>query len=296
MVTRAPPKADMKVLDLDAVQTFVLLASLENFTRTAEATGTTQSAVSLKLKRLEALLGRTLLARTPRSVRLTAHGEAFLQRANELLAANQRALSAVAEPAYRLRLGISDHVAGPELAALLARLNAADPALTLEVQIGLSRELLELFDEGELDGALVRHERNHRGGEVLVQDEYGWFAAPRFQWAGDEPLRLANLAPPCGVRALAIRALDTARIPWTEVFVGGGMAAITAAVGAGIATAALAKRIAPSGCIDIGARLRLPRLPNTAIVLYSRAGDPRRRVAFRVISAVFRRVSTPAGS
>jgi DNA-binding transcriptional LysR family regulator len=278
----------MKVLDLEAVQTFVLLASLENFTRTAEATGTTQSAVSLKLKRLESFLGRKLLARTPRSVRLTAHGEAFLQRANELLAANQRALSAVVSPSYRLRLGVSDHVAGPELPALLAQLNTADPALTLEVRIGLSRELLELFDKGELDGAVVRHERGHRGGEVLIQDEYGWFAAPRFQRTENEPLRLANLAPPCGVRAMAIHALDSARIRWTEVFVGGGVAAVAAAVGAGLATAALARRIAPSGCIDVGAKLGLPRLPHTRIVLYSRVGDPRRRVAFRVISAVFR--------
>ena len=59
----------MKTLDLDAVQTFALTASLMNFTRVAEATGTTQSAVSLKLKRLENFLGRRLFERTPRFVK-----------------------------------------------------------------------------------------------------------------------------------------------------------------------------------------------------------------------------------
>jgi DNA-binding transcriptional LysR family regulator len=280
--------AQMKTLDLDAVQTFVLLASLENFTRTAEVTGGTQSAVSLKLKRLEAFLGRKLLARTPRSVRLTAYGEAFLQHANELLAANQRALSAMTAPTYRLRLGISDHVFGPELPAVLAQLSTMDPALTLEVQIGFSRELVNLFDRGELDGVIVRQERSHRGGDVLTNDEYAWFATPRFQRTENEPLRLANLAPPCGVRAIAIRALDAARIPWIEVFVAGGVAAVTAAVSAGIAIAVLSRRIYPGGAVDVGAKLGLPRLPDTRIVLYSRAGDPRRKVAFRVISEVFR--------
>jgi DNA-binding transcriptional LysR family regulator len=288
MIETTNPPAELKTLDLDAVQTFVLLASLENFTRTAEVTGATQSAVSLKLKRLETFLGRKLLARTPRSVRLTAYGEAFLQHANELLAANQRALSAMTAPTYRLRLGISDHVLGPELPALLAQLNTADPALTLEVQIGFSRELVSLFDRGDLDGAVVRQERSHRGGDVLTNDEYAWFAAPQFQRSENQPLRLANLAPPCGVRSIAIRALDAARVPWNEVFLGGGVTAVTAAVSAGLATAVLSRRIAPAGTVDVGARLGLPRLPDTRIVLYSRAGDPRRKVAFRVISEVFR--------
>ena len=53
----------MKTLDLDAVQTFALVATLLNFTRVAEATGTTQSAVSLKLKRLETFLDRHLVER-----------------------------------------------------------------------------------------------------------------------------------------------------------------------------------------------------------------------------------------
>jgi DNA-binding transcriptional LysR family regulator len=80
----------MKTLDLDAVQAFVLVASLANFTRVGEATGMTQSAVSLKLKRLETFLGRRLVERTPRSVALTAEGEAFLAHAKTLLAASAR--------------------------------------------------------------------------------------------------------------------------------------------------------------------------------------------------------------
>src|SRR5262245_10620026 len=230
----------MQTLDLDAVQTFALVASLTNFTRVAEATGTTQSAVSLKLKRLEAFLGRRLVERTPRSVRLTAHGEAFLEHAKILLAANQRALSITPAPAYRLRLGITDHAAGPELPALLARLNATDPGLALEVGIGFSQPLLEAFDRGKFDGVVVRQERSHRGGEALTDDEFAWFAAPTFEQRAGEALRVANLAAPCGVRALALRALDRARIPWREVFVGGGVTAVAAAVNAGLAVAVLA--------------------------------------------------------
>ena len=57
----------MKSLDVEAVQAFVLAADLQSFTRAAEALDTTQSAVSLKIKRLEDQLGRRLLERTRRT-------------------------------------------------------------------------------------------------------------------------------------------------------------------------------------------------------------------------------------
>ena len=41
-------------------------------------------------------------------------------------------------PVYRLTIGISDHVAGPDLAALLSRVSAFDPKLHLDVRIDLS--------------------------------------------------------------------------------------------------------------------------------------------------------------
>src|SRR6201985_1325930 len=82
----------MKTLDIEAVQAFVLTADLKSFTRAAEAMDTTQSAVSLKIKRLEDELGRRLLDRTPRLVRLSADGDAFLAPARSLVAAHHGAV------------------------------------------------------------------------------------------------------------------------------------------------------------------------------------------------------------
>src|SRR5262245_33036838 len=135
----------MRALDLDAVNAFVLVADLHSFTRAAEAQGTTQSAISLKLKRLERHLGRRLIERTPRLVRLSAEGAAFLQLARDLLAAHDRAVSRDAV-VQRLSFGISDHAAGPELPALLARINGYDPNLRLDVRIATSRDTLASFD------------------------------------------------------------------------------------------------------------------------------------------------------
>ena len=277
----------MKTLDLDTVAAFVLVADLASFTRAAEASGTTQSAVSLKLKKLEQRLGRRLIERTPRLVRLSADGATFLDRARDLLAAHERALGSESGQ-RRLGIGISEHAAGPELAELVARLNAYDPALRLDVHVGFSHALLEGFDAGAYDAVLVRREAGRRDGEKLLQDRFGWFAAPTFRPRAGEPLRLASLAPPCGVAAMAGRLLDGKKIPWVEAFVGGGIAAVGAAVTAGLGVAALAARLAPAGSIDIGPAAGLPKLPPSDVMLHSRVSDPRLAGAVRTLAAAFR--------
>jgi DNA-binding transcriptional LysR family regulator len=280
----------MTALDIATVQAFLLVAELQSFTRAAEALGTTQAAVSMKLQRLEAVLGKRLVERSPRAVRLTAEGAVFLENARALMAAHDRALSGHGPARQQLSLGISDHVAGAELVPLLEKLHAVSAALALAVTIGFSRTLLDAYDAGELDAVIVRQEGSRRGGEKLAEDEFGWFAAPRLKWHRGESLRLATLAPPCGVRAVAVRALDKAGIAWSEAFVGGGVTAVVAAALAGLAVAPLARRLAPPGTIDIGPAHGLPRLGSSKVMLHSKVGDPEKLAALRTLAATFRSV------
>jgi DNA-binding transcriptional LysR family regulator len=276
------------LLDLDTVQAFLRIAEFGSFTRAAEAMRTTQAGVSLKLKRLEERLGCRLVERTPRSVQLSARGVAFLEPARELLAVHDRALAVFAQARQRLTIGISDHVAGPELPALIARMNAQDPQLLIEIQIGSSGDLLQSFDRRELDTVIVRLYGGRSDGELLAEEKFGWFAAPSWQHRAGEPLPLATLAEPCGVRAMAGRLLDTAGVPWTEIFVGGGVAAVVAAVVAGLGVAALAPRMLPFGAVEVGPKLGLPDLPRLPVLLHSRIKDSRIRGTLAVLAAAFR--------
>ncbi|KGX14301.1 LysR family transcriptional regulator [Burkholderia pseudomallei] len=247
----------MKPLDLDAVRAFVLVAELASFTRAADALGTTQSAVSLKLKRLEAQLGKPLLERTPRRVTLAAVGAAFLPAARELLDAHERALAALSSAQRRLVIGVSEHVAVPDLPAVLTGLNLHDPGLALEMHVGMSAGLLAQYDERRLDAAFVRHEPGEDpprdDATLLFTEPLAWLAAPGWTPRADEP---------AGVR-------------WRERFTGGGVAAVAAAAAAGLAVCPLARRAAPRSLVDVGARLRLPALPDSQVALYSRVRDAR---------------------
>jgi DNA-binding transcriptional LysR family regulator len=279
----------MKVLDIEVVQAFVLTADLKSFTRAAEAMDTTQSAVSLKIKRLEDGLGRRLLERTPRLVRLSADGNAFLGPARNLVAAHHGAVGSFGLEQRRLVVGISHHLVGAELPVLLKRMSQAEPSLVLEMRVSTSREVIEEFDRGLVDAAIVlRHDNRRRGGETILKESFGWMAAPDFEYHPGEPLRLATQADPCSVRGMAIDALKAAGIAWTEVFVGGGVATTGAAVSAGLAVAALGRRVAPAGTVDVGARLGLPPLPARDVVLQANVTDRQSRNSLKTLAATIR--------
>jgi len=278
----------MPFLDLSALQAFILVAELRSFTQAADVLGSTQSAISLKLKRLEAQLARTLLDRTPRLVRLSSEGQKFLPLAKDMLAANERAFFVAEAPPRRLVLGMSDHVAGPTFPAILTLLGAHDPNLLLEVKVGSSRDLLERYDDSEIDAVIVRKEGRRKDGQLLFEDRYAWFAAMSWTHDATGPLRLLSVTDECGVRALAVKSLQAARIDWVDAFIGGGIAATAAAVLAGLGVAPLAERVAPPGSREVGAQLGLPPLPNACIMLHTRVADHRTRGTLRTLAAAFR--------
>ncbi len=278
----------MKPLDITAVQAFVMAAELQSFTRAADALETTQSAISLRLGKLERQLGRRLMERSPRHVRLSAEGLAFLEVARELLSAHDRAVMALDVDARRLVIGISHELIGSELPSLLRRINAHDPGLRVEMRVGGSRDLMALYDQDELDAVWVlRPDDRRKRGKSVYAEPMAWVSAPGWRPVPGQPLPLATQGKACRIRNAAARALDAAGIAWEEVFVGRGAATVGAAAAAGMAIAVLATRTAPPGTVDIGETLSLPPIPAQEVMLYSSLHDRRSREALRLMSLAF---------
>ena len=278
-----------RALDPEAVETFVLAADLRSFTKAAAVLNTTQAAVSLRLKRLEAHLGQRLLERTPRRIGLTPAGERFLDPARAFLAAHRRAAEALSQEAVSLNLGVSHHLVGPELTRAIQAAGKQGGGVTLSLRTGLSGGLLERFDAGELDAVIIlRHDASRRDGEILTQARFGWFCAPEFSPLPGQPLPLAVQRQPCNLRSMAVDALDTAGMPWREAFVGEGAAAVAAAASAGFGLAPLARCAAPAGLAEVGARFRLPPLSARPIILHSAVSRPGATALLASMAASFR--------
>ncbi|SKA58111.1 DNA-binding transcriptional regulator, LysR family [Enterovibrio nigricans DSM 22720] len=258
----------MFVLDIQTVKAFILISELKNFTKAAEKLGTTQATLSVKLKRLEDRLGQRLIERTPRQVKLSAQGEQFIQSARHFVEAHDKAILNLSETKQKLRLGIACHIMGADITRLLYTLSVKHSDLSLEVSLDTSEALKNSLNDGLLDAIIIRGEDKGYAGTFLCAERMGWYASNHFKYDVDSPLPIANLSPHCGVHNYAEEALHNSSIKWKETFIGGGVAAVSAAISAGIAIGVYSERTAPPNLVNVDNVFDLPPLPVTCLTLY----------------------------
>ena len=133
---------------------FLCVAEERSFTRAAAALGTSQSAISQIVRRLEAAMGVKLLTRTTRAVALTVAGEQLastLRPAFDDIDARLNALTALAEnPSGELRITTSKHAAQTVLWPVLKRMMQDYPDISVELSLDgrLIDIVAERFDAG----------------------------------------------------------------------------------------------------------------------------------------------------
>lgn len=114
----------MDDLDLRLVRYFTVVAEHRNFGRAAVELHVAQPSLSRQVQRLEDQLGVRLFDRTPQGSRLTEAGEAFLEKAQELLRVAQDAVfsARAAVPARTITIGyVEDFVVTPAVRDLRHR-------------------------------------------------------------------------------------------------------------------------------------------------------------------------------
>ena len=154
----------MRREDLSDLGAFMAVAEAQSFTRAAAKLGTSQSALSHTVRRLEARLGVRLLTRTTRSVVPTEAGEALLGTltpAFDSIQGQLAALGAMRErPAGSVRVTAAAHAAPPVLWPVLHRLLPAYPDINVELSI----------DSSLVDIVSGRFDAGVRLGEAVARD------------------------------------------------------------------------------------------------------------------------------
>jgi DNA-binding transcriptional LysR family regulator len=163
-----------ELVDLNA---FLTIAEEQSFTRAAAKLGTSQSALSHTIRRLETRLGVRLLTRTTRSLAPTEAGErllATLRPALDSIGAQLASLSDLRErPAGRIRITTSEHAATTILWPTLQKLLGDYPDIHVELSVdsGLTDIVTERFDAGV------------RLGEALAKDMIATRIGPELRMA-----------------------------------------------------------------------------------------------------------------
>ena len=240
-------------LDLDLLRCFVQVAERGGFTAAGQVLGLTQSAVSLKVKRLEEVLGRPVLARTSRRSSLTREGETLLAYARRMLALNDEAVRRMIAPPVtgRLRLGVADHFIPRSLAPVLARFVALFPDVILEVEVGRSHELRAEAQAGRLDLVLGKRRDGETEGHPIWTEPVVWVAAPGWSAPPGRALPVAMLPQGCMFRDRALAALARAGIAFEVTYVSASLLGVAAAAQAGLAATVLGRSGMPEGLVEL---------------------------------------------
>jgi DNA-binding transcriptional LysR family regulator len=152
-------KTKLRRLDVTVLLVFSGLMRLGKATLVAEELGLTNSSISHALRRLRDVFGDELFLRRPHGLEPTAFARSIEPAVQSALEALQGALAGPDsfEPAHsdaHVRLAAQDYEIATIVPALLARMRASAPGMTLSIQALAKTDALKALEAGDVDLAL----------------------------------------------------------------------------------------------------------------------------------------------
>ncbi len=144
-------------LDVESLRALQTVVETGGFTEAATRLGVTQSAVSWKIKRLEERVGLELVKRG-QVVEATPDGADLLSYASQIVEAHDAAVTHLTRSELEgvLRLGSTEDLHSDELIEILGRFGRAYPNVRCDVRVHVSGLLVDWFDDGDIDLALLQ--------------------------------------------------------------------------------------------------------------------------------------------
>ncbi|MCY1526366.1 HTH-type transcriptional regulator DmlR [compost metagenome] len=216
----------MTVEHLHGLSVFVRSVEAGSFTGAARLLGTTPSAVSKSIARLERRLGVRLFQRSTRAFVLTGDGQAYYERIAPLVRGLEEADEALKAPttaAGKLRVSLPVDLGRQLLDPITSQLMPRHPALALDVS--LSDRYVDLIQEG-FDLALRVGKVADSGlhARALIDLPLVLVASPQYLARHGEPQTAAELGAHRHVRyrldgqVLPILLADGTRLPIEGMF------------------------------------------------------------------------------
>lgn len=148
-------------MELRNLKTFITIAKLQSFSRTADLLGYAQSTVTAQIQALEEELGTQLFERFGRSIKLTRDGENLFWYAEQILKlADAARTTAFAEerPRGPLSIGTPESFCIHCLPDLLKEYRQLYPAVEIKLHFGTCCDLHAMLQHNQLDIAFILDE------------------------------------------------------------------------------------------------------------------------------------------
>lgn len=141
-------------MEIRNLMTFVRIAEIQNFSKTAEQLGYSQSAVTMQIKQLEAELHAQLFERIGKQVKLTQAGERLLPHALEILNTVRKAERISQEPEQisgKLRIGTCESLVISMLPPVILEMSQLCPHVEISTHTALVPDLFQMLRQNDID-------------------------------------------------------------------------------------------------------------------------------------------------
>ena len=262
-------------VDMRVLRSFISVAETGSISETARRLGRTQPAITLQMKRLEDLTGKTLFRDDSRKPQLTEAGRTVLMYAKSILRMHDELVVRLSTPEIEghVVLGTPDLYAAYLLPSILSLFRKAFPRIQVELRCALSTPLVAAVQRGEVDIALVTRFPGFAGGEVVHQEKLIWVMGEGHDTHLAEPVPLALLPAGNIYRDYAIEGLERAGRRWRIACVSENVGGLQAAVFSGMAVTVLCESALVHGMRKLGVEDYFPPLPSVDLLLYQASGQ-----------------------
>ena len=224
------------MLDPRLLRAFVAVADAGSFTAAADRLHMTQSTMSQQIARLEEAIGRDLVDRAARPVRLTVTGERLLGHARRILTLQSEALTLVAETSgtTSVRIGMPDDIATPEMARVFAAFTKRHRQARLDVTTGLRSDLTRRYRAGELDIVVLKEDTPNADAWASFAEPIAWYTALDAASDLPDPVPLVTFPPGGLYRDAKFERLERERRRWYVAFTSASLRNVLMAIEAGL--------------------------------------------------------------
>ena len=179
--------------------TFVRIAEVQNFSKTAEQLGYSQSTVTMQIKQLENELQVPLFERIGKQARLTQAGERLLPYALEILDSIRKAESIVQDPekiAGKLRIGTCESFVSSILPPVIMEFGRRCPHVEISTHTALVPDLFQMLRQNDIDILYFLDEKYYFPEWVKVSEQperIFFVASARSPLAGQKKIPIQQL-------------------------------------------------------------------------------------------------------
>lgn len=290
-------------ITLRQLHVFQSVATTRNFSRTGDAVGLTQPAVSRCITELEAQLGLKLLNRTTREVTLTDAGQRLSARLPRVLEELENTLLDVREMATerrgRVRVASSPTLSANLMPDCIADCQRTLPGLELVLLDRIQSAVLASVLSGEVDFGVVidPSEREALHCETILTEPFCLASPPGHRLAGKRQVRWTDLQGEAlvlldhdsGSRRLIDRALGEHGVACTVAQEVGHPTTIFRMLDAGLGISVIPTlALPPEGLARLAVRPLVPRVDREIMLVHRRhrALSPVAQAAWDLVKTV----------